>query len=217
MRPSRAVWIGFAAVAMGSGLGARSASAQGTPGSNPPVTLDPLPPPADANPVQSVRPLTEGPLHEAFLSKAKDRDPLRVAKAPPEPVVERPAVDPPSEKAQWIEGYWDWDPARNDHVWVTGTWRVPPPGRIWINGYWKRDDQGWYRVGGFWSDRKTDRIDYRKTGPPPNAPTRRSASRPAPTTSTSRGSMLRTETGWPGGRASGPRSRRAGRGSPPSG
>ncbi len=53
---------------------------------------------------------------------------------------------------------------------MTGTWRVPPPGRFWVNGYWKRDDQGWYRVPGFWSERKTDRIDYRKDGPPQDRP-----------------------------------------------
>ena len=56
------------------------------------------------------------------------------------------------------------------YVWVTGTWRVPPPGRFWVNGYWKRDDQGWYRVPGFWSERKTDRLDYRKNGPPQERP-----------------------------------------------
>ena len=53
---------------------------------------------------------------------------------------------------------------------MTGTWRVPPPGRFWVNGYWKRDDQGWYRVPGFWSERKTDRLDYRKNGPPQERP-----------------------------------------------
>ncbi len=137
----------------------------------PPANLDP--PPAYTAPAQTetqVKPLTEGPLHEAFLSKAKDREPFHVPKGPPTPLVERPAVDPPSEKAQWIEGYWDWDPGRNDYVWVTGTWRVPPPGRLWVNGYWKRDDQGWYHVPGFWSDRQTDRIDYRKNGPPADRP-----------------------------------------------
>ena len=91
-------------------------------------------------------------------------------KAPPAPVDEKPAVDPPSDKAQWIEGYWEWDAGRNDYLWVTGTWRVAPPGRFWVNGYWKRDDRGWFRVPGFWSDRKTDRLDYRKDGPPQERP-----------------------------------------------
>ena len=112
----------------------------------------------------------EGPLHEAFLSPRKDRNPVRIEKAPPPPLSERPGIDPPSTSAEWIEGYWEWDAGRNDFVWVTGTWRVPPPGRFWVNGYWKRDDQGWYRVPGFWSERKTDRLDYRKNGPPQDRP-----------------------------------------------
>ena len=49
-----------------------------------------------------VRPLNEGPLHEAFLSPAKDREPTHVAKAPPAPIVERPGVDPPDPRAQWV-------------------------------------------------------------------------------------------------------------------
>ena len=76
----------------------------------------------------------------------------------------------PDARAQWIEGYWEWEDSRHDFVWVTGTWRVAPPGRLWVNGYWKRDDQGWYRVAGFWSDRKTDRLDFRKDGPPADHP-----------------------------------------------
>ncbi len=119
---------------------------------------------------QKVRPLNEGPLHEAFLSPRKDRNPERVEKAPPPPLSERPGIEPPSASAEWIEGYWEWDAGRNDFVWVTGTWRVAPPGRFWVNGYWKRDDKGWYRVPGFWSERKTDRLDYRKNGPPQDRP-----------------------------------------------
>ena len=129
---------------------------------------------------QPVRPMTEGPLHEAFLSPRKDRNPIHVAKAPPTPISERPAIDPPSANAQWIEGYWEWDPGRKDYVWVTGTWRVPPPGRFWVNGYWKRDQDGWYRVPGFWSDRKTDRLDYQKNGPPKDRPDDDPGEPPAP-------------------------------------
>jgi hypothetical protein len=117
-----------------------------------------------------VKPLMEGPLHEAFLSPRKDRDPSRVEKAPPPPLSERPGIEPPSATAEWIEGYWEWDSGRKDFVWVTGTWRVSPPGRFWVNGYWKRDDKGWYRVPGFWSERRTDRLDYRKNGPPQERP-----------------------------------------------
>jgi hypothetical protein len=51
---------------------------------------------------QKVRPLTEGPLHEAFLSPRKDRNPDRADKTPPPPVTERPGVDPPSTSAACI-------------------------------------------------------------------------------------------------------------------
>ena len=44
---------------------------------------------------QPVRPMSEGPLHEAFLSPRKDRNPVHVEKTPPTPISERPAVDPP--------------------------------------------------------------------------------------------------------------------------
>ena len=129
---------------------------------------------------QPVRPLNEGPLHEAFLSPRKDRNPVHVQKTPPQPISERPAVDPPSASAQWIEGYWEWDAGRKDFLWVTGTWRVAPPGRFWVNGYWKRDQDGWYRVPGFWTDRKTDRLDYRKNGPPQERPDDEPGEPPAP-------------------------------------
>jgi hypothetical protein len=127
-----------------------------------------------------VHPLTEGPLHEAFLSPRKDLEPTHISKTPPQPITERPGVDPPSADAEWIDGYWEWDPGRKDFVWVTGTWRVPPPGRFWVNGYWKRDQAGWYRVPGFWSDRKTDRLDYRKSGPPEDHPEDDPGEPPAP-------------------------------------
>jgi hypothetical protein len=131
-------------------------------------------------PKQDVKPLTEGPLHEAFLSPRKDRSPVHVEKTPPAPLSERPGLDPPSAGAQWIEGYWERDAGRKDFVWVTGTWRVPPPGRFWVNGYWKRDQEGWYRVPGFWSDRETDRMDYRKNGPPSDRPEEEPGEPPAP-------------------------------------
>ena len=137
------------------------------------AALDPLPqynPNATPDDSGLVRPTTEGPLHEAFLSPAKDGDPVYADKAPPSPLNERPGVDPPSESAVWIPGYWEWNPGSKDYVWATGTYRNPPPGRFWVNGYWKRDDKGWYRVPGFWSDRQTDRIDWKKNGPPAEHP-----------------------------------------------
>ncbi len=128
-----------------------------------------VPPPPDPDP-QLVKPMAEGPLHEAFLSPTREPGTDRAPKSPPNPIQERPGVDAPSDKATWIPGYWNWNGAKKDFVWVTGTWRVPPPGRFWVNGYWQRDTDGWYRVPGFWSDRQTDRINWRKNGPPEDRP-----------------------------------------------
>src|SRR5258708_6798367 len=123
MRPSRVGWLGRGVAVLALGLAPwpthAIAQAPGDPNVTIPVFAD-----APQNPSTGdsrIKPLTEGPLHEAFLSKAKDREPFHVPKAPPEPVVERPAVDPTNPKAQWIEGYYDWDVAKNDFVWVTGT------------------------------------------------------------------------------------------------
>ncbi|OJW07429.1 MAG: hypothetical protein BGO49_26025 [Planctomycetales bacterium 71-10] len=117
-----------------------------------------------------LKPMAAGPVHEAFLSPRRDVEPPVVPKSPPPPVVERPAAEPPSSEARWIEGYWDWLAESGKFAWVTGTWRVPPPGRFWVNGLWKRDADGWRRTPGFWSDRSTDRIAYRKDGPPDRRP-----------------------------------------------
>ena len=180
-RPRSAFSVGLVVLVLAAGAAFGPARAQDAPA--PPALPAALGDDLNANPRlanpavaladddnQPVKPLVDGPLHEAFLSPAKDGDPAHVEKAPPPPIQEHPGVDRPSADAQWIEGYWGWDNSRKDFVWVTGTWRVAPPGRFWVNGYWKRDEKGWFRVAGFWSDRQTDRIDWRKTGPPNDRP-----------------------------------------------
>ncbi|MBX6313131.1 MAG: YXWGXW repeat-containing protein [Isosphaeraceae bacterium] len=120
-----------------------------------------------------------GPQHEALLDTPRERGSERIAKAPPAPIVEQPGAERPGA-AQWIEGYWDWDAARQEYVWVTGIWRLPPPGRHWIKGAWTRDEKGWYRVPGFWSDRPSDQISYRKQGPPAERPAEEPGPAPGP-------------------------------------
>ena len=119
---------------------------------------------------RTLKALATGPVHEAFLSTRGDQEPMVLPESPPPPVIERPAIEPADGRAIWIGGYWDWDRDRRDFDWVTGTWRVPPPGRLWVNTYWKRDEQGWRRIPGFWSDRRTSRLDYRAKGPPADRP-----------------------------------------------
>jgi hypothetical protein len=115
------------------------------------------------------RPLTDGPLHESFLSSPNNYSRIRVERTPPDPIDERPTYEYVASGAQWMAGYWDWDPRRKDFIWVTGTWRVPPPGRTWISGYWTQDPKGWYRVEGFWSDRPIGELVYRYNAIPIHA------------------------------------------------
>jgi hypothetical protein len=52
----------------------------------------------------------------------------------------------------WIGGYWHWDDERNDYLWVSGTWRTPPPHKQWIAGYWRDQGEQWQWVPGFWAE-----------------------------------------------------------------
>ena len=160
---------------------------------DPPPLVAPreAPPPvvdAPAVPLQDEgRPLgddpAEGPVHEALRPPGAGAEPVRVAKAPPPPIVERPGADRPSPEALWIKGYWGWDPARDQFVWVTGVWRVPPPGQLWVDGSWRRDATGWVRVPGTWSDRSPTIRPASSPFAPPE-PTRYTVARPTPPTAT---------------------------------
>ena len=98
-----------------------------------------------------IKPISNGPLHEAFITNPYGLIPLESIEAkPPEPIAE----DTPFQvdiQAAWIRGYWEWMPATQDFIWVTGVWRRPPPGMRWIPGSWKKFEQGWVRIPGFWS------------------------------------------------------------------
>lgn len=129
------------------------------------------------------------PSHEALQPSGTRRGPEHVGKAPPSMIVERPGALRPGPYARWIEGYWDWDPSREDFAWVTGTWLVPPAGEFWVNGYWRRDANGWSRVPGFWSGggqaQKAVRLqeaalDGRRAGPPMARPEEPIGSAPGP-------------------------------------
>src|SRR5437879_1711022 len=71
-----------------------------------------------------------GPVHEAFAQpvEANPKATPAFPKKPPDPVPELPPDEKPKDDAaQWIPGYWDWDADKQDFIWVSGTWRVPPP------------------------------------------------------------------------------------------
>src|SRR5438270_318677 len=104
--------------------------------------------PADPARDGEVRPLESGPVHEAFADSGVDQiEPSPVVpKAPPRPLNEDIPDDKPEEEhVQWVGGYWAFDEGQKDHVWVSGVWRVPPPGRQWVSGYWTEAKGGWQR------------------------------------------------------------------------
>lgn len=151
----------------------------GNPAANPPAADPP-------KAVESTEPelIPNAPLHDALrLSETKtDSKPERAPKSPPPPVAERPSSDPPDPNARWFGGYWSWDPARDDFIWVSGAWRVPPADSIWVEGRWRRDADGWYRVPGVWSRRQEKHAQESTPNPAP-APT----AEPAPAAVTTAG------------------------------
>ncbi|MBN1546749.1 MAG: YXWGXW repeat-containing protein [Syntrophaceae bacterium] len=128
---------------------------------------------------EDVQVLTSGPIHEAFAGAvALDPEPGIVApKAPPALIEEILSDQKPEGDVQWIPGYWAWDDERTEYIWVSGTWRVPPPGRQWICGYWNRTTQGYQWISGYWASVKEKVTEYLpeppesvEVGPSSNAP-----------------------------------------------
>src|SRR5690606_6114052 len=107
-----------------------------------------------------------GPIHEAFASpvSASGQPPTTVPEAPPVPINEIPPDVRPTDSV-WIPGYWFWDDLIDDYVWVSGVWRVPPPGQQWVPGYWHRLDNGARWVSGFWVPMDATGVTY--MDPPP--------------------------------------------------
>lgn len=158
-------------VLLGSGISfvATEAWAQAEPEAGPPALEGPVigeqtAPDLPEAQTQADDPELSAPLHDALrLSNAPvDQVKERAPKSPPPPVAERPSTDRPDPQARWFGGYWSWDSTRDDFVWVSGAWRVPPADSIWVEGRWRRDAEGWYRVPGVWSKRREN--------PPRNAP-----------------------------------------------
>jgi len=133
------------------------------------------PPPADLPAVpKGVEVLARGPVHEAYASLVGDPTPTKpIAKQPPKQLDEMPPAEKPEGNVTWISGYWAFDEDRNDFLWVSGTWRSPPPGKQWVAGYWRETNDNWQWVAGFWTvaakeDAPQD-VTYLPEPPPPPA------------------------------------------------
>src|SRR6185503_15181123 len=83
-----------------------------------------------------------------------------IPKRPPAPLDEMAPEEKPEGNVNWISGYWAWDDERKDFLWVSGTWRTPPPGKNWVPGYWKESAQDWQWAPGFWAE--AERKDRQK-------------------------------------------------------
>jgi len=119
----------------------------------PPRPAAPQQPSADRASGQNFIALSRGPVHEAFAQ------PLRTSRSaaivvdqrPPEPIEELPPREvPQADDIQWIPGYWGWDPAEYEFVWVSGVWRRPPAGMSWLPGDWVSHDEGYAWISGAW-------------------------------------------------------------------
>jgi len=106
--------------------------------------------------------------HEAVAEAGDDMDLAVVEQEPPEDQTEE--VDEaakPSATAVWIPGYWRWDKAAKQYVWVGGLWREPPPGLVWHPGHWKKTASGWAWIAGHWGKPGEKDLVIVKSAPPP--------------------------------------------------
>ena len=107
--------------------------------------------------------LTRGQLHEAFASahQANPEPSALVLKTPPELIDEvPPEYKPDGNHVQWISGYWAWDDAQSDFIWISGIWRDVPPNRRWIPGYWDAEGNGYHWISGIWAEGEQLELGY---------------------------------------------------------
>ena len=131
------------------------------------ATLAQETPPAPTEREEGVEVLTRGPIHEAFAEPLTEPEPtIVVEKAPPEEIEEVPPEYAPEEEGvEWIPGYWAWDDEREDFIWISGVYRVPPPDMRWVAGYWAEADGGWQWNPGFWTAVESQELVYYQTPP----------------------------------------------------
>ncbi len=119
----------------------------------PPRPTPPPPPSAERSSGQNFIALSRGPVHEAFAqpNRTSRSAAIVVDQQPPAPIDELPPRQVPQmEEIQWIPGYWGWDPAEYEFVWVSGVWRRPPQDMVWLPGDWVSHDGGYAWISGAW-------------------------------------------------------------------
>lgn len=121
----------------------------------PPPPMGPYAAPAPSAPADpNAEVLTRGPVHEAYAMPvaAGQTAGVIVPRQPANPIEEVPPdMKPEGQNVTWIPGYWSYDDERRDFIWVSGVWRVTPPGYRWMPGYWQEaQGQGYQRISGYW-------------------------------------------------------------------
>lgn len=114
----------------------------------------------------SMQPFENGPIHEAFVTRIEGEIVLEALPQQPPPDINETIPPAPDSDVSWIHGYWTWVPSKNDFVWVSGVWRVPPPEKMWNDGSWMKLDDGWVWLHGFWSPPLTEPRTYLQEAPP---------------------------------------------------
>ncbi len=112
--------------------------------------------------------LLHGPVHEAFMERfqLEPQAGVLVDQQPPEPIQEISPDVRPEGNVIWVPGYFGWDVGEEEFIWISGTWRVPPPGHRWVPGYWSREGDGFRWTSGFWVREGVDQLVY--LPPPPD-------------------------------------------------
>ena len=106
---------------------------------------------------------TRGPVHEAFAAPVSFAAPsgMDAPKAPPAPIEELPPdVRPEGDNVVWIPGYWAWDEASEEFLWVSGVWRNVPPDKTWVPGYWVEVNDLHRWVSGYWQAVEQENVEY---------------------------------------------------------
>jgi hypothetical protein len=113
--------------------------------------------------------LARGPVHEAFgeATATENASAPVVPKEPPAPVEEQvPEKKPANGSFSWIGGYWSWDEEGKEFLWVSGVWRIAPPGRSWMPGSWHKVEDGWQWSPGYWAAEEKEETEYLAAPPP---------------------------------------------------